>query len=138
MNPRAQSTHAEPSPRKHSRIPAVVLLTLLLAAAAVLFLRAPEPARAQAPGRVLYAFGVGGVLTEDGTLWQYRPEKQEWLTIDEAFRQQGKQTQVLPLPVRAEEVQQMVTWGFLVTADGTCWLYDIDRNRWERLAPPAR
>ena len=100
------------------------------------------PARAQsarpAPGEILKVFGLGGVLTADGTVWQYRPDQNEWLTIDDAFRAQGKETRILPLPVPAEEVREMATWGFLVTRAGDCWLYDIDRNRWQQLAPPGR
>lgn len=114
-------------------------LLLWLVGAAVLGSR---PARAQSgrpdPGEILKVFGLGGVMTADGTIWQYRPDKNEWLTIDDAFRAQGKETRILPLPVRPEEVREMATWGFLVTTAGDCWLYDIDRNRWQQLAPPGR
>jgi hypothetical protein len=86
---------------------------------------------------VLRAFAVGGVLTADGTLWQYVPEKKRWFTIDEAFRAQGKETRILPLPVKAEEIADLSTWGFLVTLNNACWLYDIEQKRWVELPPPA-
>lgn len=126
---------------RNVRSSAAWLSILFLAALAAGWLL-ERPATAQTssppPGDILHIYGVGGALTRDGTLWQYRPEKKEWLTIDEAFQQQGKETRVLPLPVRPDEIREMVTWGFLLTTAGDCWLYDIDRNRWEKLAAPSR
>jgi hypothetical protein len=87
---------------------------------------------------VLVAWGVGGVLTSDGTLWQYRPEKSRWVTIDESFRMDGEQRRILPLPVPAREVQLMQGFGFLVTRSGVAWLYDLDANRWRSLGTPGR
>ena len=121
----------------------VLLLTGTILSAVICLLLAgkPEPraARAQAsqPQEVLRAFAVGGVLTADGTLWQYLPDKKRWFTIDEAFRAQGKETRILPLPVRAEEIADLSTWGFLVTSANVCWLYDIEQKRWLELPPPA-
>jgi hypothetical protein len=99
----------------------------------------PRAAHAQASGpqEILRAFAVGGVLTADGTLWQYLPEKKRWYTIDEAFRAQGKETRILPLPVKAEEIADLSTWGFLVTSANVCWLYDIEQKRWVELPAPV-
>ena len=41
---------------------------------------------ADAP-RIIGVYGVGGVLSDDGVLWQYMPEERRWMTIDEAFEQ---------------------------------------------------
>lgn len=115
---------------------AMLLPMAALAMAAFSTTRAPAAAVAQTPSQVVRIYGVGGVLTADGTLWQYRPETKKWLTIDEAFQEQGKTTRVLPLPVKAKEIREMATWGFLLTESGECWLYDLERSRWERLTPP--
>lgn len=87
-------------------------------------------------GHILLAWGVGGVLTDDGNLWQYRPEKAKWVTIDESFRMDGEQRRVLPLPVAARDVRFMQGFGFLVTKAGAAWLYDLDQNRWRSLGSP--
>lgn len=90
-------------------------------------------------GRIALVYAPGGVLTTDGTLWQFNLEKGVWVTVDEAFREQGQQTQVLPLPVPADRIARMESFGFLVTQDGICWLYDLQRNEWREIgAPPAR
>jgi len=105
----------------------------------LLLLGSMDGAEAQAadrPDEVLKLFGVGGVLTADGTLWQYTPDK-DWQTIDEAFRDQGKETHVLPLPVPAASVAEMLTFGFLLTDSGDCWLYDLENGEWEKLPPPG-
>ena len=88
-------------------------------------------------GRVLLAFGVGGVLTADGGLWQYRPDTDQWYTMDEAFRQEGRETHVVPLPVAASEIAQMASFGFIVTKVGDTWLYEISTDRWRKLSRPA-
>jgi hypothetical protein len=98
---------------------------------------AAKPAGTPA-GNILLAWGVGGVLYADGNLWQYRPEKSKWVTIDESFRMDGEQRKVLPLPVAARDVQFMQGFGFLVTRNGTAWLYDLDQNRWRSLGSPPR
>ncbi len=96
-----------------------------------------EPAAAQtgAPGHVLKIFSVGGVLTEDGTLWQYSPSR-KWQTIDEAFADQDRETNILPLPVDARDIEEMMTFGFFLTRDGDLWLYDLEDDRWKKLNPP--
>ncbi|MCA9728500.1 MAG: hypothetical protein KC729_12500 [Candidatus Eisenbacteria bacterium] len=97
----------------------------------------PGPAAAQdpAPSPILRIFSVGGVLTADGTLWQYSPSR-KWQTIDEAFRDQGKETHILPLPVPAKSIEEMVTFGFLRTTGGDVWLYDLEKDEWNHLEPP--
>jgi hypothetical protein len=99
----------------------------------------PRAVRAQSksPDEIVRAYAVGGVLTADGTLWQYMPDKKRWFTVDEAFRSQGKETRILPLPVRVDEIADLSTWGFLVTTSGTCWLYDIQANKWTSVPPPV-
>jgi hypothetical protein len=91
-----------------------------------------------AAGHILLAWGVGGLLTDDGNLWQYRPEKARWVTIEESFRMDGEERNVLPLPVAARDVRFMQGFGFLVTRSGTAWLYDLDQNRWRNLGSPLR
>lgn len=87
---------------------------------------------------VVGTFGVGGVLTASGNLYQYRPDKKAWTTLDESFALEGKATQIAPLPVPVGEVRIMETFGFLVTHKNECWLYNINENRWESIgAPPA-
>lgn len=90
-----------------------------------------------APAQIVGVYGVGGVIGEDGTLWQYMPDRKKWLTIDEAFRGDGQETQILPLPVAARDIAFMESWGFLVTRQGVCWLYDQKGNRWENVGTPA-
>ena len=34
---------------------------------------------------IVGVYGVGGVISDDGILWQYMPEERRWMTIDEAF-----------------------------------------------------
>jgi hypothetical protein len=128
-----------------NRRPRILLATVVVLGAGICFLLSgnsgPGPARAQvqaqkSPG-VLRAFAVGGILTTDGMLWQYLPDKKRWLTIDEAFQAQGKETKILPLPVKAEEIADLSTWGFLVSVSGACWLYDIAQNKWVELPAPG-
>ncbi len=100
------------------------------------------PARAgesdPAPGEVILTFGVGGVLTADGILWQYRPDLDKWMTMDEAFLEEGRETsKVLPLPVPADKIQDMATWGFILTTSGDLWLYEMASDKWRRLKPPG-
>jgi hypothetical protein len=98
----------------------------------------PATAMAQdGPGTILKVFSVGGVLTADGTLWQYSPSR-KWQTIDEAFLDQGRETKILPLPVKPGEIAEMATWGFFLTKDGRCFLYDLETNEWRELPPPPK
>jgi len=85
---------------------------------------------------VVLAFGPNGVLTRDGTLWVYRPDKGIWLTIDDSFAEEGHPTHVLPLPVAPAEIAQMQTFGFIVTSSGTCWFYDLSKDRWKNIGVP--
>jgi hypothetical protein len=115
-----------------------VALGLLTATAASSLVAEPAGAQDAVPGRILKLFAVGGVLTEDGTLWQYSPSR-KWQTIDDAFRDQGRETKILPLPVPAASIREMVTFGFLMTDSGDVWLYELEDDRWIKLAaPPAR
>lgn len=100
-----------------------------------LTLGGPVAAQTTPPGSILKIFSVGGVLTADGTLWQYSPSR-KWQTIDQAFREQGRETHILPLPVPAHAIEEMVTFGFLKTTSGELWLYDLEENEWKRLDPP--
>ena len=96
----------------------------------------PAPAEAAAGSSIVATYGVGGVLKSDGNLYQWRPERKQWVTIDESFRLDGETRKILPLPVVATEVARMEGFGFLVTRGGTCWLYNLDSNRWENIGRP--
>jgi len=119
---------------------------LLVATAAVAIgfacvwaLQADSQAQAAAPAAgstVVATYGVGGVLKSNGFLYQWRPEKKVWVTIDESFRMDGETRKVLPLPVGASEVARMEGFGFIVTRSGNCWLYNLDSNRWENIGRP--
>jgi hypothetical protein len=89
-----------------------------------------------ASGEIVLSFGVGGVLTGDGTLWIYRPDLEKWFTMDEAFAEEGRETHVLPLPVPVSEIRDMSTYGFIVTTTGQIWLYEHATDRWRQLPPP--
>jgi hypothetical protein len=92
----------------------------------------------ESAGDIAATFGVGGVLTREGKLWQYRPDKKKWVSLDESFALEGQATTTVPLPVPVSEIRFMETFGFLVTLDGDCWLYNFDQNRWDRIGhPPA-
>ncbi|MDM7915032.1 MAG: hypothetical protein ACE15D_16160 [Candidatus Eisenbacteria bacterium] len=97
-----------------------------------------EAQRGPGAGQILLAAGPGLVLTRDGMLWQYRPDQGKWQTVDEGFAEQGKTTHVIPLPVPPESIAQMETFGFLVTNQGECWLYDYDGNQWRSVGSPPR
>ena len=96
----------------------------------------PPRAAAGSGGAVIATYGVGGVLKTDGRLYQWRPEKKQWVTIDESFRLDGENRSILPLPVPATDVTRMEGFGFLVTRSGVCWLYNLDTNRWENIGRP--
>jgi hypothetical protein len=130
---------------KSNRVPLIVASAL---AASLLALAAgmrpgPSVAADATPTRVaagsspiLATYGVGGVLKADGKLYQWRPEKKQWVTIDESFRLDGENRTILPLPVAAGDVVRMNGFGFIVTRAGTCWLYNLDTNRWENIGRP--
>ena len=109
---------------------------ILLAAGWTLQARSPAEAAGGARSPVVATYGVGGVLRSDGALYQWRPEKKQWVTIDESFRLDGESRKVLPLPVPASEVSRMEGFGFIVTRSGSCWLYNLDTNRWENIGRP--
>ena len=87
---------------------------------------------------VVGTYGVGGVITADGVLWQYRPDKDTWITLDESFALEGQGTNTVPLPVPVENIRFMETFGFLVARDGECWLYDLDLKAWESIGSPPQ
>jgi hypothetical protein len=89
-------------------------------------------------GSVVLAWGVGGVLTDDGTLWQFRPESRRWVTVDQSFALDGERRKVLPLPVPAGEIAHMEGFGFLITKSGSAWLYNLDSDAWENIGAPGR
>jgi hypothetical protein len=93
-------------------------------------------ARNKADSTIVGVYGVGGVLSESGALWQYLPDEKRWMTIDEAFQRDGRETHVLPLPVPAKSIQFMESWGFLVTTEGKAWLYSQDESRWVDIGTP--
>jgi hypothetical protein len=88
---------------------------------------------ADGPGGIVATYGVGGVLAKDGTLWQYRPDKGRWLSLDESFALEGQASKVVPLPVSPKEIRFMETFGFLVTRTDECWLYNVDQQKWDLL-----
>jgi hypothetical protein len=92
--------------------------------------------RSRTDATILGLFGVGGVISESGTLWQYHPGEKRWMTIDEAFKRENRETHILPLPVPAEKIRAMESWGFLITKDGEVWQYDLDQNRWLNIGTP--
>ena len=117
----------------------LVLAAAILAALGVGFVTGTAQ-ETDAP-RIIGVYGVGGVLSDDGILWQYMPEERRWMTIDEAFESGGQfagngKSAVLPLPVAVEEILQIESWGFLVTKAGVAWHYDLRSNRWENVGAP--
>lgn len=116
---------------------ALVTAVLALALTGAIRLGQPDPATAaSAASSVMVTYGVGGVLKSDGKLYQWRPERKQWVTIDESFRLDGETRNILPLPVVASEVARMEGFGFIVTRGGACWLYNLDSNRWENIGRP--
>ena len=99
-------------------------------------LAAPQSGAAAEAGPILRLIAVGQVLTTDGRILNYNPETRQWQDIDEAFRVQDKETHILPLPVPAGSIREMVTFGFLLTDEGVCWLYNLETDRWEKVPPP--
>ena len=112
-----------------------VAAALSLGGGAALDRLAPAEAAAAAPS-IVATYGVGGVLKSDGNQYQWRPERKQWVTIDESFPLDGETRKILPLPVVATEVIRMEGFGFLVTRGGACWLYNLDSNRWENIGRP--
>jgi hypothetical protein len=98
--------------------------------------KSPSTSGASDRGGLVASFGVGGVLTRDGELWQYRPDRDKWVTLDESFGLEGTTTKLIPLPVPADQVKMMETFGFLITQSDECWLYDLDKNEWKNIGAP--
>lgn len=98
--------------------------------------RTPAPGKGADRGGLVATFGVGGVLTRDGDLWQYRPDREKWVTLDESFGLEGQSTHVVPLPVPPDQIKLMETFGFLVTYNDECWLYDLDKQTWRSIGAP--
>ena len=121
-----------------SLLAATALVIVALAAGWALHAGSPAFAASASSGRsaVVATYGVGGVLKADGGLFQWRPEKKQWVSIDESFRLDGETRKVLPLPVPASDVARMEGFGFIVTRSGSCWLYNLDTNRWENIGRP--
>lgn len=121
---------------------APLVLAALVALVAAAFLPSGPvdggKAMASPKGEILLVWGVGGVLTDDGTLWQFRPESRRWVTVDQSFALDGERRKVLPLPVPAGQIAHMRGFGFLVTKDGSAWLYNLDSNTWENIGTPGR
>jgi len=88
-------------------------------------------------GSIVGTFGVGGVLNRDGKMWQYRPDKKKWITLDESFALEGQGTTTSPLPIPVSQIRFMETFGFLVADNDQCWLYNIDGKRWENVGRPT-
>ena len=113
-----------------------------LLGASLLSPQAPEAgpvAISGANNAIVGTYGVGGVLTASGNLWQYRPDKKGWVTLDESFKLEDEATSVQPLPVPTERIAHIETFGFLVDRDNTCWLYDIEAKAWKNIgAPPLK
>jgi hypothetical protein len=118
------------------------ILWPLLWIVALSAVRVPEARAGSSPvdspptGRILRLLEVGSVLTDDGSIWVYRPDRGSWLKIDDAFREQQRQTHVLPLPVPVSSIRDMVTFGFILTNEGDCWLYLVEKDRWVKLPSP--
>lgn len=122
----------------------IVLVAAALAVPGMVLLGRPDPATnagqataaSAATSSVVATYGVGGVLKADGNLYQWRPERRQWVSIDESFKIDGEKRNVLPLPVAASDVARMEGFGFIVTRNGTAYLYNLDSNRWENIGRP--
>ena len=115
------------------------VLAVVVAAAGFGLGRATAQAQGRQPMTVSGLFGVGGIIVtrgEDAVLWQYMPDQKKWMTIDEAFKRDGRDTKILPLPVKAQDIRFMESWGFLVTQSGKVWQYDLETNRWRDIGTP--
>lgn len=114
-----------------------VLLTALVLAGGVLAFGLGRATARDRPGEtILSVWGVAGVLTGSGGLWQYLPDEKKWVTIDEAMKREGRETHILPLPVPVASIRSMESWGFLVTKEGKAWLYEMESNKWVEIGTP--
>ena len=101
----------------------------------------PSAALAATPGTpgagVVQLCSQGTVLTADGQIWFYRPDQDRWLTMDQAFKSEGRETHIVPLPVPVAAVKEMESFGFILTQSGEIWLYEISTDTWRKLPHPA-
>lgn len=101
-------------------------------------LAALAAAPAGTPGAgVVRLCSQGTVLTADGQIWFYRPDQDRWLTIDQAFKSEGRETHIVPLPVPVSAVKEMESFGFILTQSGEIWFYEISTDKWRNLPNPA-
>jgi hypothetical protein len=89
-----------------------------------------------APG-IVRICSQGSVLAADGQVWVYRPDQDRWMTIDQAFREEGRETHIVPLPVPVSQIKEMESFGFLLTQGGEVWFYEISSDKWRKLPHPA-
>ncbi len=122
--------------RQAMRLGRYARIGLVLAGAVLAFGLGRATARGKPDSNIIGVFGVGGVLTESGALWQYLPDQRKWMTIDQAFARDQRETHVLPLPVDAKSIRFMESWGFLVTTEGKAWLYSQDDGKWIEIGTP--
>ncbi len=100
----------------------------------------PSPAAAAPaadPTGVVRIVQQGSVLTSDGQIWVFRPDQDRWLTVDQAFKSEGRDTHIVPLPVPVGEIKEMASFGFLLTQSGEVWFYELSTDKWRKLTPPA-
>jgi hypothetical protein len=97
---------------------------------------APRASTVNPEQRLVATFGVGGVVTAEGELWQYRPDKDRWLKLDESFALEGQASQIVPLPLPPAEIRIFETFGFFIDQDDKCWLYDIEEKHWAEIGSP--
>lgn len=97
---------------------------------------AATPAGSAGAGVVLIC-SQGTVLTADGQIWFYRPDQDRWLTMDQAFKSEGRETHIVPLPVPVADIKEMESFGFILTRGGEIWFYEISTDRWRKLPHPA-
>jgi hypothetical protein len=95
------------------------------------------PQTGDVPGGVVRIVSQGSVLTSDGQIWVYRPDQDRWLTVDQAFKEEGRETHIAPLPVPVGQVKDMASFGFLLTQNGEVWFYEISTDKWRKLANPS-
>jgi hypothetical protein len=108
-----------------------------MAGSALLRPEAPEAGMIDPqPIGLVGTFGIGGVLTADGEYWQYRPDKERWVTLDESFALEGQATSIAPLPIPVAKIRHMETFGFLIADNNDCWLYDLDNRVWRNIGKP--
>jgi len=99
--------------------------------------QAPSASPVNPEYNLVATFGVGGVVTNTGDLWQYRPDKQKWIKLDESFALEGQATSIQPLPIEPAAIRIFETFGFLIDLNDECWLYDIESRVWQNIGQPG-